>query len=318
MIFFSVGTQLPFDRLGAEVERLAAQRPELRIVGQVGETAVVHTAVEAQPFMTSSEYEQAIEACALVVAHAGTGTIMAARRHGKPVVVVPRRADLREARSDHQFATCRALMEDPLVHVVLEPEQLQAVVLGILGGSLGPASAPEGQGGRLAGLRDGVQAAILERRPRRGTRSTYRVLACSSSGGHLSELLELLAPDGRLDVIFASTGAGDHEQCAPLRHFRLRDNSRWSPLQTLLGSVEALFLLWRLRPDVVLSTGALPGFLCVCAARAVGARAVWVDSFANAEEVSLAGRLARPLTAAFFVQWPGLADGRARYCGRVA
>ena len=42
-----------------------------------------------------------------IVAHAGTGTIIAALQLGKPVLVLPRRADLGETRNDHQFATAR-------------------------------------------------------------------------------------------------------------------------------------------------------------------------------------------------------------------
>lgn len=317
MIFFTVGTQLPFDRLGEAVEHLARAWPELSFIGQVGHTKVVHTAVVAQPFMTQQEYEQALDACTVVVAHAGTGTIMAALKRGKPVMVVPRLGSLREARSEHQLATCRAFEGAPGVHVLMDPGGLEDGLREVLDQPRHTSNVPLRPSRELLQLRQALDAAIYEEAPKRGTRSTYRILACSSGGGHLSELSELLEPDARLDTIFASSGPGDRDRCAPLRHFRLRECSRSAPWMALLGAIEALMLVWRLRPDVVLTTGALPGLLCLCWARVIGARAVWVDSLANAEEVSLSGRLARPLATHFFVQWPGLAAGQARYCGRV-
>ena len=45
----------------------------------------------------------------------------------------------------------------------------------------------------------------------------------------------------------------------------------------------------RLRPDVVITTGAAPGYFAVRIGKLLGARVVWVDSIANAEELSLSG-----------------------------
>jgi UDP-N-acetylglucosamine transferase subunit ALG13 len=60
-------------------------------------------------FMTRPEFEETYARATLVVGHAGTGTILAARRHGKPLIVVPRRHDLGEHRNDHQVETALQL-----------------------------------------------------------------------------------------------------------------------------------------------------------------------------------------------------------------
>ena len=39
--------------------------------------------------------------------HAGIGSILAAMQHEKPIIVMPRRAKLRETRNDHQVATAK-------------------------------------------------------------------------------------------------------------------------------------------------------------------------------------------------------------------
>ena len=41
MIFLTVGTQLPFDRLVTVVNEFSIANPEVKIVGQVGHTKVI-------------------------------------------------------------------------------------------------------------------------------------------------------------------------------------------------------------------------------------------------------------------------------------
>lgn len=74
----------------------------------------------------------------------------------------------------------------------------------------------------------------------------------------------------------------------------------------------------RLRPDVVITTGALPGLIAIFWGRAIGARTLWVDSVANAETLSASGRLARRLAHLTLSQWPDVAATTgARYEGSV-
>ena len=73
-----------------------------------------------------------------------------------------------------------------------------------------------------------------------------------------------------------------------------------------------------MRPDVVISTGAAPGYFALRLGKLFGARTIWVDSIANAEEMSLSGRLAQRYADLWLTQWPEVAkrDG-ARYEGRL-
>ena len=63
------------------------------------------------------DYAAAIAAARLVVAHAGVGSIVSAGEHGRPIVVLPRRAALGEHTSDHQVETVGWLRGKPGVHV---------------------------------------------------------------------------------------------------------------------------------------------------------------------------------------------------------
>ncbi|ETX13310.1 hypothetical protein OCH239_12440 [Roseivivax halodurans JCM 10272] len=123
MIFATVGTQLPFDRL---TRALAGLAPELgeKIVAQVGAFGADQDGLDCRRQLTPAEFEELFTAARVVVAHAGIGTMLSARRWGKPLVVVPRRYALGEHRNDHQVATARQIAEIPGLYVAWKTDEL--------------------------------------------------------------------------------------------------------------------------------------------------------------------------------------------------
>jgi hypothetical protein len=77
-------------------------------------------------------------------------------------------------------------------------------------------------------------------------------------------------------------------------------------------------LVYRLRPDVVVSTGAAPGYFGVRFGKWLGARVIWVDSIANAEELSMSGAKAGAFVDIWLTQWPHLAkENGPKHFGNV-
>ena len=78
-------------------------------------------------------------------------------------------------------------------------------------------------------------------------------------------------------------------------------------------------IIFRERPNVIVSTGAAPGFLVCLLGKLIGTKVVWIDSIANVEKVSLSGRLVRPIADLYLVQWPDLAEqySGVEYVGAV-
>lgn len=105
MIFVTVGSQLPFDRLVEAVDRWAAENGRADVVAQVGDSAGSFEHLQAVASLSPAEFDDHVARAEVVVGHAGTGTLMAALTAGKPVVVLARREHLRETRNDHQVAT---------------------------------------------------------------------------------------------------------------------------------------------------------------------------------------------------------------------
>jgi hypothetical protein len=148
-------------------------------------------------------------------------------------------------------------------------------------------------------------------------RGAPRVLAIASAGGHWEQLMLLRSAFDGCDLQLASTlpGLGDFES-GPVH--LVPDCNRNEKVRSLKASLSILLLLLKVRPSVVVTTGALPGLIAILIAKRMGARTIWVDSVANAEEMSLAGKKARAHADLWLSQWPEVArlEG-ASYAGSV-
>ena len=145
-----------------------------------------------------------------------------------------------------------------------------------------------------------------------------RALLVCSPGGHLLQLLRLEPAWEGFEATWVTLPAADSD-------YLLRDervlHGRGPTNRSLRALLANLHLAWRVvrseRPDVIISTGAALAVPFFLAGKLFGARLVYVESLTRTTSLSLSGRLVRPLTDAFFVQWPELAHGRARFAGRL-
>ena len=139
-------------------------------------------------------------------------------------------------------------------------------------------------------------------------------LAISSGGGHWVQLLRLQPALAGCDVTFATVDPSYRADLRPGTRFRtVPDASMWSKPRLALCALCVLWLLLRERPDVVLSTGAAPGYFAVRIAGLFGRRTIWVDSVANAEQLSLSGREAGKHVDHWLTQWPHLSTAHGPF-----
>lgn len=132
MIFLTIGTHEPFDRLIRAVDAwagLPGARPE--IFGQI--TAPGPNAYRPQHFewvdrLAPADYATRFAQAALIVSHAGMGSILTALHTGKPIVVLPRRGHLRETRNDHQYTTVKNLGAHPGLYVAEDETRIAEVL----------------------------------------------------------------------------------------------------------------------------------------------------------------------------------------------
>ncbi len=128
MIFVTIGTQLPFDRLIKIIDNLAPQLNE-EIVAQVYQCGFTPKNIKTVDFLAPDEFNTPFNKARLIISHAGMGTILSALQKDKPIIVFPRIAALGEHRSEHQLATARRLKELGVVNVAMDEEELTSMLL---------------------------------------------------------------------------------------------------------------------------------------------------------------------------------------------
>lgn len=160
MIFATVGTQLPFDRLIKALDNWGAINPDVEVFAQIGRGNYQPQHISWTREIDPQEFRDLINRCDTVVAHAGMGTIITAMELGKRVIVMPRRASLGEHRNEHQLATAARLEHLNGLQVVQEVEGLEcALECGYERSEAVAALAPDNQ--LIAAIRvfSGLQAA---------------------------------------------------------------------------------------------------------------------------------------------------------------
>lgn len=145
-----------------------------------------------------------------------------------------------------------------------------------------------------------------------------RILAVASIGGHWVQLLRITQPlDESYEVVYMST----HPKCEKMvpgkKFFHVLDFNRWTIWKSIPATIKIFFILLKVRPNAVLTTGAAPGLLTLLAARLLFINTLWIDSIANVKELSGCGKLARKFVKNVYTQWPDLANGKVKYAGNI-
>jgi beta-1,4-N-acetylglucosaminyltransferase len=151
------------------------------------------------------------------------------------------------------------------------------------------------------------------------TERTELLLVCST-GGHLQQMLALEPVWRAYPHVWVTFDKSDSRSL-------LRDEQvvhAYSPTnRNPKNLVRNLFLAWRtirrLRPRMLLTTGAGVAVPFAWIGRLCGVNIVYIESFTRIEGPSLSCRLILPVAHRVYAQWPELVDAlpKARYAGNV-
>lgn len=138
---------MPFDRLVRAVDQWAAERRRDDIFAQIGQSGYCPQRLQYSQLLEPDEFRRQYESATVIVAHAGTGSIITALQMGKPIVIMPRRASLMETRNDHQVATAEQFRRFESVTVAWDErelaEKLDAIDCLVGKASVGKYASPE-------------------------------------------------------------------------------------------------------------------------------------------------------------------------------
>ena len=145
----------------------------------------------------------------------------------------------------------------------------------------------------------------------RRTSKKKRVMLVASGGGHWVELMRLVPAFEHCSLVFVTVQSDYQSQTQMYggsRFYTVFDVTRWNKIRWIQTVLKLMYILLRERPEVVVSTGALPGYFSLRLAKIMGARTVWVDSIANVEELSKSGQMIGKHASLWLTQWEHLAS----------
>jgi UDP-N-acetylglucosamine transferase subunit ALG13 len=128
MIFVTVGSMFPFERMIRMMDNWTSRNPGQEVFAQIGSGKYEPQRMRWQRIIAPDEYKKVVQSCALIVAHAGTGSVFTASEFRKPIVLIPRRAAQKEHTTDHQLDTAKWLEEKPGIFIAWSEEELAQAI----------------------------------------------------------------------------------------------------------------------------------------------------------------------------------------------
>jgi UDP-N-acetylglucosamine transferase subunit ALG13 len=118
MIFLTVGTQFPFDRLVQAVD-IAVDKGLIggEIFAQIGDSTYRPRNFESVVSLDKADFDANFRQASHVISHAGIGTITMALEYQKPLLAMPRLKKYGEVVNDHQVDFARKFAQ--LGHILL-------------------------------------------------------------------------------------------------------------------------------------------------------------------------------------------------------
>ena len=128
VIFVSVGSMFPFDRMVRMMDDWAAQQHTDEVLAQIGGGTYEPRHMRWERIIAPSDYKDIIRSSRLMVAHAGTGSVFTASEFRIPIVLIPRRAAYKEHTTDHQIDTAKWLEGKPGIFVAWTESDLAPAI----------------------------------------------------------------------------------------------------------------------------------------------------------------------------------------------
>lgn len=140
-----------------------------------------------------------------------------------------------------------------------------------------------------------------------------KVLFISSTGGHLNELLMLKSMFNKYDyhIITEKTKSNlelkeTYVGKVDYLIYGSKSHSLVYPFKLLANCFISLYLYFKIRPKVIVTTGAHTAGPMCCIGKIFGSKIVFIETFANIHNKSVTGKLVYRFADLFIVQWKSM------------
>lgn len=124
MIFLTVGTLFPFDRLVKAIDNAVAKNLfSEEVIAQVGKGGLKCRNIKCVEIMDKDKFDEHVRNASSLISHAGIGSIAMALSLNKALVVMPRLAQYGEHVNNHQLGTAKKF--EKLGHVLAAYDEKQ-------------------------------------------------------------------------------------------------------------------------------------------------------------------------------------------------
>ncbi len=140
-----------------------------------------------------------------------------------------------------------------------------------------------------------------------------RVLFISSTGGHLSELLQLSPMFNKYDYLLVTEKTKSNMDLlnkypgkVKFLVYGTKSHFLVYPFKLFYNCIKSLIFFWQFRPHAVITTGAHTGGPMCCIAKLFGAKVIYIETLANLYTKTITGRLVYHIADLFIVQWESM------------
>lgn len=142
-----------------------------------------------------------------------------------------------------------------------------------------------------------------------------KVLFISSTGGHLSEMMQLKSMFKKYDyyIVTEKTKSNldlrkKYKNRVSYLVYGTKDHMLSYPFKLLYNCFKSAFLYFKLHPDYIITTGVhTAGPMCLLG-KIFGSRVIYIETFANMTSKTATGRLIYPVADRFIVQWSSMKE----------
>jgi beta-1,4-N-acetylglucosaminyltransferase len=129
MIFLTVGSQFPFDRLVKAIDDLFEKGLiSEKVFAQIGDSAYKPRNFEYSTYLEKSAFDDYVRQASALIGHAGMGTITVALSNRKALLAIPRLKRFREVVNDHQVDIARRFSELGHILAAYDTGELTSVI----------------------------------------------------------------------------------------------------------------------------------------------------------------------------------------------
>lgn len=140
-----------------------------------------------------------------------------------------------------------------------------------------------------------------------------KVVFISSTGGHLTELLELrnLFKKYNYHIITEKTKSNaslksEYKEKISYLAYGTKEHMLSYIFIFPWNCIKSLYFFLKIRPDAIVTTGSHTAVPMCYIAKLFGKKVVYIETFANMQTKTLAGRLVYPIANLFIVQWESM------------